>query len=67
MKVYDADLDEEEEFQFVGQGQEDYRNNKWLITSPIGQGLVGKKVGDVAEIKVPKGVLKLKVLEIRYE
>ena len=66
-KVYDADLDEEEEFQFVGQGQEDYRNNKWLITSPIGQGLVGKKVGDVAEIKVPKGVLKLKVLEIRYE
>jgi transcription elongation factor GreA len=67
VKVFDLDLEEEEEFQFVGQGQEDYRNSKWLITSPIGQGLVGKKVGDVVEIKVPKGVLKLKVLEIRYQ
>ena len=67
VKVKDLDLEEEEEFHFVGQGQEDYRNNKWLITSPIGQGLVGKKVGDTAEIKVPRGVLKLKVLEIKYE
>ena len=66
VKVYDLDLEEEEEFQFVGQGQEDYRNNKWLITSPIGQGLVGRKVGDVAEIKVPRGVLRLKVLAISY-
>ena len=67
VKVLDLDLEEEEEFQFVGQGQEDYRNNKWLITSPIGQGLVGKKVGDTVEIKVPKGVLRMKVLEIRYQ
>ena len=67
VKVKDLDLDEDEEFQFVGQGQEDYRQNKWLITSPIGQGLLGKKVGEIAEIKVPKGVLRLKVLEINYE
>jgi transcription elongation factor GreA len=66
VKVKDLDLDDEEEFQLVGQGQEDYRQNKWLVTSPIGQGLLGKKVGEVAEIKVPKGTLRLQVLEIRY-
>jgi len=67
VKVKDLDLDEEEEFHFVGQGQEDYRQNKVLITSPIGQGLLGKKVGESAEIKVPRGVLRLQVLEITYE
>ena len=67
VKVKDLDLDEEEEFHFVGQGQEDYLNNKVLITSPIGQGLLGKKVGETAEIKVPKGVLRLQVLEISFD
>ena len=66
VKVLDLDLDEEEEFHFVGQGQEDYRQNRVLITSPIGQGLLGKKVGDTAEIKVPKGVLRLKVVAISF-
>ncbi len=67
VKVRDLDLGDEEEFHFVGQGQEDYRQNKVLITSPIGQGLLGKKVGEVAEIKVPKGVLRLEVLVISFE
>ena len=67
VKIKDLDLDEEEEFHFVSQGQEDYTQNRVLITSPIGQGLLGKRVGEVAEIKVPKGTLKLQVLEIRFE
>ena len=67
VKVKDLDLDEEEEFQFVGAGQEDYRNNKVLITSPMGQGLLGKQVGEIAEIEVPRGTMRLKVLEIRFE
>ena len=49
----DLDLDDEETFQLVGPGEEDYDNNKILTTSPIGQGLLGKKKGDVADIKVP--------------
>jgi transcription elongation factor GreA len=34
------------------------------VTSPIGKGLLGKKVGDVAEITAPNGVMKFKVEEI---
>ncbi len=51
----------------MGAGDEDYDLDRYLITSPIGQGLVGKKVGDVAEIAVPRGTLRYEVLAIRYE
>lgn len=64
--VLDIDLDDQEEITLVGAGDEDYDQGKFLITSPIGQGLLGKKVGEVAEIAVPKGMIKFKVLDINY-
>ena len=41
--VRDLDYDDEEEFTLVGKGDEDYDSGKYLITSPVGQGLLGKK------------------------
>jgi transcription elongation factor GreA len=64
VKVKDLDFEEEETFILVGPGEEDYDNNKILVTSPIGQGLMGKKVGDTADIAVPKGKLRFEILEI---
>jgi transcription elongation factor GreA len=66
VKVKDLDLDEEEWFQLVGPGEENYNENKILTTSPIGQGLLGKKLGDVAEIQVPMGTLRFEILEIAF-
>ncbi len=65
--VKDLDFDDEEDFTLVGAGEEDYDTGKILISSPIGQGLLGKKVGEVAEIEAPKGTIKFEVLSIRYE
>ncbi len=65
--VKDLDADDEEEFTLVGAGDEDYDLGRYLITSPIGQGLVGKRVGETAEIPVPRGLLRYEVLAIRYE
>ena len=65
--VRDLDDDDEEEFTLVGAGDEDYDSGKYLITSPVGQGLLGKRVGERVEIPVPKGTLKFEILEIRYE
>ena len=65
--VLDTDIDEQEEITLVGAGEEDYDSGKYLITSPIGQGLLGKKVGEVAEIDVPKGQLVFKILDIKYQ
>jgi transcription elongation factor GreA len=64
VKVKDLDLGDEEFFELVGPGDEDYDKNKILTTSPIGQGLLGRKKGDVAEIQVPMGKLRLEILDI---
>jgi transcription elongation factor GreA len=66
VKVMDLDMDEEETFELVGPGQDDPDKNRILTTSPIGQGLLGKKKGDVAEIQVPRGTIRFKVLEIAF-
>lgn len=65
--VKDLDCDDEERFTLVGAGEEDYDTGKILCTSPIGEGLIGKKVGDQVKIAVPKGTLKFEILEIKYE
>jgi transcription elongation factor GreA len=64
VRVVDLSINEEEDFILVGPGEEDYDQNKILLTSPIGQGLVGKKVGEQVEVQIPRGVLKLKIVEI---
>lgn len=67
VKVLDIDMEEEEDFILVGPGDEDYDQNKILTSSPIGQGLVGKKIGDMIEIPIPRGTLKLKIVGISIE
>ena len=64
VKVKDLDSGEVEDLILVGPGDEDYENNKILATSPRGRGLMGKKVGDLAEITVPRGVMRYQILEI---
>ena len=66
VKVKDLGLGEEETFHLVGPGEEDYNNNKILTTSPIGQGLLGKKQGDTVEIQVPMGKLRFEIVEISF-
>tara|TARA_R110002049_G_scaffold2750_2_gene21689 strand:- start:560404 stop:560886 length:483 start_codon:yes stop_codon:yes gene_type:complete len=65
--VEDLTYGDEEEFTMVGAGDEDYDAGKILITSPFGQGLLGCKVGEIAEIEVPAGIQKYKILSIRND
>ncbi len=67
VRVKDLALGDEEEFTLVGAGEEDYEAGKILFTSPLAQGLAGKKVGDRVEIKVPKGMENFEILKIRFE
>ena len=64
--VKDLDFGDTEEYTLVGAGEEDYDAGRINVASPLAQGLVGKKVGDQAEIAVPAGVNKLEILEIRF-
>lgn len=51
-------------YQIVSEKEADLKLGKISVTSPIGKGLLGKVVGDVAEVSVPAGMLKFKVEEI---
>lgn len=51
-------------YQLVSENEADLKAGKISVKSPIGQGLLGKAVGDVAEIEVPTGLMKFEVLEI---
>src|SRR4051812_37137787 len=64
VKVMDLDVDEEETFELVGPGQDNPDKGRILTSSPIGQGLIGKRLGEIAEIPVPRGTIRFKILEI---
>jgi len=51
-------------YTLVAESEADLKTGKISVTSPIGKGLLGKSVGEVAEITVPNGVLKFEILEI---
>jgi transcription elongation factor GreA len=52
------------EYQLVAESEADLKSGKISVNSPIGKGLLGKSVGDTAEISVPNGKLKFEIIEI---
>jgi transcription elongation factor GreA len=65
--VKDPDLGDEEIYTLVGAGEENYDQGRILVTSPLGSGLLGKKIGQTAKIPAPKGSYELEVVSISYE
>ena len=55
----------EVEYTLVSPEESDFKQKKISTTSPVGKSLLGKKVGDVVEIKVPAGILKYEILNIQ--
>jgi len=51
-------------YQLVAETEANLKEKKISVSSPIGEGLLGKKVGDVAEIETPGGIMKFEILEI---
>lgn len=51
-------------YKLVAQSEADLKAGKISVDSPIGKGLLGKKVGDIAEIQVPNGTMKFEIIEI---
>lgn len=51
-------------YQIVSESEADLKAGKISVTSPIGKGLLGKVVGEIAEVNVPAGILKFKIEKI---
>ena len=54
----------EKVYQLVTEGEANLLEGKIAVTTPIAKGLMGKKVGEVAQVQVPAGLLELEILEI---
>ena len=64
VKLKDMDTLEELEYTLVSELEADYSQNKISVSSPVGAGLLGHKENQIAEIKIPAGILKYKIIKI---
>jgi transcription elongation factor GreA len=64
VKVLNLKTNQEKIYQLVTEGEANVAEGKLATTTPIAKGLLGKKVGDTAEVVVPAGKLQFKILEI---
>ena len=64
VKIKDIEFDEILEYSIVGSAEADPTEFKISNESPVGQAIIGQKVGKVVEVQVPAGVLKYEILEI---
>lgn len=64
VKIKNIDNNMEFEYTLVADAVSDLSQGKLSVSSPIGKGLLGRKVGDIAEIQVPNGIMKFEILNI---
>ena len=62
--IEESNDEEPEEYQIVGESESDPFNGKISNESPMAKGLLGHKVGEVVEVEVPNGTIKLKIVKV---
>ena len=65
--VEDLETDKETTYQIVGEDEADVSRGLISIHSPIARGLIGKEVGDTAEIHTPRGLRELDILQVEFK
>jgi len=64
VKIKNLNNQMEMNYTLVAESEADLKSGKISVNSPIGKGLLGKKVGEVAEVTVPNGTLKFEIISI---
>lgn len=64
VKIRVVSDNEIEEYMLVSEAEADFNNNKISAASPLGQGMLGHKVGETLQIKIPTGFMVIEILEI---
>lgn len=62
----DLDSGEKVAYQIVGDDEANLKENKISVSSPVARALIGKYVGDVAEVQAPSGIREYEILDVRY-
>ncbi|MBI3857182.1 MAG: transcription elongation factor GreA [Planctomycetes bacterium] len=66
VKVEDVDRRAKDEFMLVGEGEIREGVDTVSVTSPLGSALIGKKVGELAEVQAPRGKVRYKIVSLKY-
>lgn len=64
VKVKNHNTNSTMSYQLVSEKEADLKTGKISVKSPIGQGLLGRKIGEIFDIQVPAGIIKLEVVDI---
>ena len=64
VRIKNLKANREMEYMIVSESEANVKEKKISVESPIGQGLIGRKVGEVAEIQTPGGLMKFEILSI---
>ncbi|MFH1062708.1 MAG: transcription elongation factor GreA [Candidatus Omnitrophota bacterium] len=64
VKIRIVSDNEIEEYTLVSEAEADFNNNKISAASPLGQGMIGHKAGEILQIKIPNGFMVVEILEI---
>ncbi|MCF8373366.1 MAG: transcription elongation factor GreA [Bacteroidales bacterium] len=64
VKIKNLDNNTVMEYSIVSDGEADLKQKKLSVNTPIGKGLLGKKVGDQVEVTVPNGVIRFEIMDI---
>ena len=67
VRIKNLKNNKELKYTIVPESESDIKNKKISSSSPVGEGLLGKKVGEKAEVQTPRGVIEFEVLEITVE
>jgi transcription elongation factor GreA len=67
VKIKNTKTKAEVSYKLVSESESDLRSGKISVNSPIGKGLIGKKLGETVEIKVPSGVMEFEITEISFD
>jgi len=67
VKLADEDTEEESTFMIVGSHEADAAKGRISITSPLARALIGKKVGDSAEVNAPSGAKSYEIVKVQFK
>lgn len=65
VRLLNKKVNKEVQYTLVSESEADLKAGKISVSSPIGEGLLGKAVGEIAEINIPSGKIQFEVLEIK--
>lgn len=67
VELIDEDTEEDVTYKIVGEYEADVKSGKVSVTSPIARAMIGKKVGDVAEVTTPRGHKSYEIMKISFK